>query len=465
MLGHGGSATVYLARHIKLETFRAIKCIKKDNLFYKNVLKEAYILKNLRHSNIPIIYDIEEDSRCSYIIEEYIEGETLKSFRLNHHFIQEEIIINFSMQICELILYLHKNEKPILYLDLKPENIIVSNHILKLIDFGSATYVTDTKDRKQVAGTRGYAAPELYKSGDIDERCDVYSIGILLFYLITGINFDSDSNNFKNIDEVPNCSQKLKGIINKCLKYNPSQRYQSVLHLYKKLSETGHNIMPVSLFESKQSLTISLAGSQSRIGTTHTGFLITSYVNKYISNSIYMEKNGQRVVKSIIERYEHMKGKGGIYTLYDCNMMEGEELDSKLPGSYQIIVKDYGVLNQDNFNDFLDGDIPILVLGAKEWELSNSERVLNELLGYNNITYLFNFVDGKAYREAVQCMKGKNCSRIPYAANPFKAPSGENVKDLFGDIFREYRFNRKKTEVIRFIHKLFVKKTERKGSL
>lgn len=75
VLGSGGSATVYLAQHIKLESFRAIKCIRKDNPLYNNALKEAYILKNLRHSNIPIIYDIDEDLRCSYIIEEYIEGE------------------------------------------------------------------------------------------------------------------------------------------------------------------------------------------------------------------------------------------------------------------------------------------------------------------------------------------------------------------------------------------------------
>lgn len=468
-LGSGGSSTVYLAKHIKLETLRAIKCIKKDNPLYKDALKEAHILKNLRHSNIPIIYDIEEDTRCSYIIEEYIEGKSLKSFRLNYHFIQEDIIINFSKQICELILYLHKNENPILYLDLKPENIIVSNHTLKLIDFGSAIFTKETKKDRRIAGTRGYAAPELYKNKDIDERCDVYSIGMLLFYLFTGITFDSNNNNFKNIDKVPNCSKKLKGIINKCLKYNPSQRYQSVSHLYKKLSEIGQKSnMSINLLKSKKSLTISLAGSQSRIGTTHTGLLITSYINRYVTNSIYMEKNNKRVVNSIIHRYKNLKRKDEIYTLYDCNMIEGEEMDDKLMDNYQIIVKDYGELNQDNFDDFLSGDISILILGAKVWELTYSEKVLNNLIEQDNIMYLFNFVDGLAFREAVQCMNGKNCSRIPYVTNPFKGYTGENMKELIQDIFKDYSLNQKKEPKInRFIHKLSVKiqKGRGKGSL
>ncbi|ROR25707.1 serine/threonine-protein kinase [Mobilisporobacter senegalensis] len=452
ILGSGGSATVYLARHIKLESFRAIKCIRKDNPFYKDALREAYILKNLRHSNIPIIYDIEEDPRCSYIIEEYIEGESLKSFRLNHRFIQESIIINFSMQICELIQYLHKNEKPILYLDLKPENIMVSNHTLKLIDFGTAVYFKEPEKYTHTVGTKGYAAPEQYKKGKIDERCDVYGIGMLLFYLVTGRTFDWKINEFKNIDKVSNCSKKLKGIINKCLKYYPSHRYQSVLHLYNKLSEIRQNSLAANLLKSDKSLTVSLAGSQNRIGTTHTALLITSYTNKYVANSIYMEQNDHRVVKSIIQRYKNVKEKRHIYTLFDCNMTEVQELDKELLKNYQIIVKDFGVLTQENLIDFLDGNIRILILGAKEWELSNSERVLNELIEYKDITYLFNFVDGKVFREAVKSMDGKNCSRIPYVVNPLKITHNESISELIKEILGHSYFNRKKSKIFKFIY-------------
>lgn len=453
VLGSGGSATVYLAQHIKLESFRAIKCIRKDNPLYNDALKEAYILKNLRHSNIPIIYDIDEDPRCSYIIEEYIEGESLKSYRLNHHFIQEDIIINFSMQICELIQYLHKNEKPILYLDLKPENIMVSNHTLKLIDFGTATYFEETKERKHLVGTKGYAAPEQYRRGNIDERCDVYGIGMLLFYLVTGITFDSTINILKNIDEVENCSKKLKSIINRCLKFHPSHRYQSVLQLHNKLSEIWQKSEPIYLLKSEKSLKLSIAGSQHRIGTTHTSLLIASYINKYIANSIYIEENNQRVIKSLINRYKNIKAKKEVYTLHDCNVTNGVGIDSSFLANYQIIVKDYGVLTQDNLVDFLSADIRLLILGAKEWELSESERVLNEVMEYKDIIYLFNYVDGKTFREAVHCMNGKSCCRIPYIVNPLKAGHNEGIYELIQEILRNSFYGKKETKISRFIHK------------
>ena len=143
-------------------------------------------------------------------------------------------------------------------------------------------------------------------------------------------------------------------------------------------------------------------------------------------------------------------------------------MDDKLMDNYQIIVKDYGELNQDNFDDFLSGDISILILGAKVWELTYSEKVLNNLIEQDNIMYLFNFVDGLAFREAVQCMNGKNCSRIPYVTNPFKGYTGENMKELIQDIFKDYSLNQKKEPKInRFIHKLSVKiqKGRGKGSL
>ena len=99
---------------------------------------EVTSLRNLKHPNIPIIYDIEEDEDYYYIIEEFIEGESLRAYRLNHGFITESKVLDFTIQLCDVIDTLHSSKESILYLDLKPNNIIICKDVLKLIDFGAA---------------------------------------------------------------------------------------------------------------------------------------------------------------------------------------------------------------------------------------------------------------------------------------------------------------------------------------
>lgn len=320
-LGSGGSATVYLVKHIKLQTLRAIKCIRKDNPYYAQLLNEAHILKNLKHSNIPAIYDIEEDGLYSYIIEEYIEGKSLKAFRLSCDTIQEDMIIKFSIQICELIEYLHSNNRKILYLDLKPENILVDGDTLKLIDFGTATYYEEVEKRKFAIGTRGYASPEQYELKKLDERSDIYGVGMLLFFLVTAIMFPTKKDEIANIDEVKKCSTGLKVIINKCLKFNPSQRYQTVLELNNKLLEIANKNQDLVHLKSSKSLTISLAGSESRIGTTHIALMLTTYINKYFTKCLYQEHNNSHTVKSIVKRYQELPFENNIYKLHHCYLI------------------------------------------------------------------------------------------------------------------------------------------------
>src|SRR5690606_4170247 len=125
LLGRGSTAEVYLAKHILLNSYRAIKCISKNHPLYEYHRKEANLLNNLKHPCIPIIYDIEEDENGSYIIEQFIEGHTLKDFVRDKGPIDENIIIHYAIQLCDLLEYLHSVERPIIYLDLKPENIII----------------------------------------------------------------------------------------------------------------------------------------------------------------------------------------------------------------------------------------------------------------------------------------------------------------------------------------------------
>lgn len=456
MLGHGASANVYLAEHLLLQSLRAIKRIAKSNVLYQYTLNEAHILKNLRHPNIPIIYDIEEDGQYLYIIEEYIEGESLKSYRLKQDHIQEDVIVNYSIQICELIGYLHSREQFILYLDLKPQNIIVSNNtILKLIDFGSAT----EKNHAEIysLGTKGYAAPEQYTGVNIDVWSDVYGIGMLMFYLVTGEIFYDKNNCLKNIEDVGSCSKELKQIINKCLKFNPLQRYQTVHILYSKLLHISKGLYGGRCTESMISykrhfLTISIAGSQARMGTTHTALFLTAYINKYIAKCIYREKSGHKTTQELFQSYKGSLAKGRLCQIGDCLIeppVLGEE--EKERQHIDIIVEDLGVLGKENLKKFLQGDIRILILGAKEWELNYSEKMMEELKEYKDISYLFNFLDYPMFKEVLNNMKSYRCYRMPFTANPFKAKEEEETGEMLWELLHEKDFFPKRGKKFKFL--------------
>ena len=207
-LGAGSSGTVYLAEHLKLKVYRAIKCIPKDtarntsNFSEEQLLKEAGLLKNLNHPGIPLIYDIDEDDHFFYMIEEFIQGDSLEDLILHQEIIPEEQFINYGMQICAVLDYLHHlSPYPILYQDLKPEHIILCGNQVKIIDFGIASFITVFGKNFQLYGTEGYAAPEALNGDTVTTASDIYSLGKVLEALARACT--------------PDCSETLTHIIEK----------------------------------------------------------------------------------------------------------------------------------------------------------------------------------------------------------------------------------------------------------
>ncbi len=447
LLGRGGTSKVYLAEHIKLNSYRAIKFISKNHPLYDLQRKEALLLKNLKHSCIPIIYDIEEDEDGSYIVEQYLEGDTLKDFISSKGAFREDIIIQFGLQICDLIHYLHSIERPVLYVDLKPENIILSGKMLKLIDFGSAIYQDELSDGQYYLGTRGYAAPELYSSNKIDERCDIYGIGMLLYYMSTGLIFQNDDFGIDNIDQIGVCSIGLKHIINHCLKYNPSQRYATVEDISKQLSALQRKNKYI--LESSQTLIIAVAGAQPRIGVTHLAFRICNYFIRQKFMCLYQEKNKSECIRAIKSCYEDVPIKDGIYFIQGLPMLANKQRDHMIPNNYQVIVQDFGCLTDDNLAEYLKAEIKLLILGAKDWELRYAEQTLAMLTEYKDISFLFNFMNGRQFQQVMRSMVNRNCYRVPYEPNPFEKISQANGLDFFREIIRPIKKTSKKERNIK----------------
>jgi hypothetical protein len=231
-----------------------------------------------------------------------------------------------------------------------------------------------------------------------------------------------------------NCSAPLQGIMKQCLQYYPMLRYSCVFALKKKLLDLHQKNVKVK-DESRKSITIAIAGSQERIGTTHLGFLIVNYYSQKSMKALYMEKNNSDHVSSILNRYKQNKIKDGAYIVHNCYMLPGcrVPLPAQLE-AYPVKILDYGKLNQDNYEDFLNSDIPLLVCGGKEWELEETEKALKLVCEKKSVRYLFNFVDGSRFREILKYMGKLTCSRIPYEPDPFVGQIGKTLSQFLDQL-------------------------------
>ncbi len=220
LLANGSGGEVFLTEHEILGEKRVVKRLLKNRPFYEERKREAHTLKLLHHAAIPRIYDIEEDETACYIIEEDMGGETLYDFLFRQKCLPTSFISHYSIQLCEIIEYLHGNG--ILYLDVKPENILICGDRLALVDFGGAIRKTEVPG--VIFGTRGYAAPEQYR-GLVEERSDVYGIGCVM-----GAMLGTGEKGRK----------ELVKIYEKCVQENSERRYPNVSVLKKELQRVTY---------------------------------------------------------------------------------------------------------------------------------------------------------------------------------------------------------------------------------
>lgn len=412
-LGHGGSAEVYLVLHERLDCCRAVKRIEKQTCDGEQLIKEISVLKNLRHSNIPIIYDIEEDDNYYYIIEEYVEGQSLRAYRLAQGNISENGILELMLQICQVLIFLHSREQSILYLDLNPDNILLSGNTIKLIDFGASVFKKDAARRESSYGTKGYAAPEQYGICHIDERTDVYGAGGLMYFLLSGESY-REEDGIERLNSFKQYSRPLKQVIRKCLSYNPGRRYQTIKELDQKLRqiEKGSYLKKNSQKTAPQ--VFSFAGAVKRIGTTHVCLMITRHLNKNGIRALYVECNDSGQMFQMLKNGMDSK---------DCPMVHGEIRQiCQSYERYQVYVCDYGMLSPDK-SGFYEADRCFLVVGTKPWEWMRPEK-------NGKIEYLINFAGASGFARVSKRLNKSVCLRVPYEPEPFLEKGGAGRKFL-----------------------------------
>ncbi|MGB1257579.1 MAG: serine/threonine-protein kinase, partial [Thiolinea sp.] len=239
IIGAGGMAVVYLATHTTMGNKRAVKVMQQhlvsEEGFRGNFLNEGQIVAKLNHQNIVQIYDMKISGDICYMSMEYLDDGTLKD-KLKHHKLSVEESIYILQQVGAGLNHAHNHNY--IHRDIKPANILFkSDGSIKLADFGISKLQNISGDLTLIGlspGTPSYMCPEQRNSAQIDKRCDIYSLGLVFYEMLTGKKVVHSDTNTQAIfthtlsPVLPPQYQYLQLTLNKALAKKPEDRYNSV---------------------------------------------------------------------------------------------------------------------------------------------------------------------------------------------------------------------------------------------
>jgi eukaryotic-like serine/threonine-protein kinase len=247
-LGRGGMGIVYKADDAVLDRTVALKVLpeslKENPQALKNFLREAKSAAQLNHPNIVTVYDAGEQDGVYYIAMEYVDGHTLKDIIKRRGKIAPKGIVHVVSQMCEALAYAH--EKKIVHRDVKTANTMwTKDKKAKIMDFGLAKVIEEVRNHTTVvSGTPFYMSPEQTLGKNVDQRSDLYSLGVSVFEMATGtLPFTEGNLPYHHVHTPPPHPHELEpelpallaGIIERCLRKDPEERYQSAREILAEL--------------------------------------------------------------------------------------------------------------------------------------------------------------------------------------------------------------------------------------
>ncbi len=348
----------------------------------------------------------------------------METFVLHHGNISQELIIEFGIQLCDILEYLHQlTPYPILYQDLKPEHIIVCGKQLKLVDFGIASFFTGSGKNFQIYGTKEYTAPEVLSGHEATPLSDLYSLGKVLLFLTEKLPAGS--------------SKHLRLTIQKACAASAADRYETVSLfrsiLQAELNTACHNVS--HLYKN-----ILVYGSKHGIGTTHFSIALTSFLNRNGYPSIYVENNCSDSLRKFMRTSPSAKEKDGIcYCRYFQGIPNyGSGIAISIPESH-IQIQDCGVYS-DTLPEYHPDTLLIFLMSGSEWDMEHTILAGKKLLSRNNLLFICNYNQQKAAKVCANVFQKKVYS-FPIDADAFTNTAEKNA--LFSTILSPERRKRR----------------------
>ena len=384
-IGTGGMAIVYKAKCHVLNRYVAIKILKDefttDTEFIKKFNSEAQSAASLAHANIVQIYDVCNEDNLYYIVMELIQGKTLKEIITEDGVLSWKWSVNIAIQIASALETAHKNS--IIHRDIKPHNIIITEDgIAKVTDFGIAKAVSNSTITAfgTTIGSVHYFSPEHARGGYTDAKSDLYSLGIVMYEMLTGrVPFDADtpvSVALKQVQEEPidpmkynpNIPVSVNRIILKAMQKDPNLRYQNATEMLRDLS--------LALKKPNEDFVV-LA---TRSDDSPTQRVPTIY-------ELEMEKNNDRKAPKIGENDNNKKNENKIKAFYKKHKW-AKPVTILLVAIIIFVVAMYGTIAILNGSRPAQVEMPNVsgLDGAEKMKKDEAVELLNSL-GFENITF------------------------------------------------------------------------------
>ena len=345
---------------------------------------------------------MEEDEEAYYIVEEYVEGDSLEALMLQSSLITPDFICHTIAEIAEILDYIHRlKPNPVIYQDLKAEHVIIGKSGIKLIDFGIASYLGEVGNQNQNYGTPRFCAPEKLSEAKVSIQTDIYSVGKLLEELIYA--------------EGNNQSRHLMYIAKKASSADLSERYATIREFMADLNAHMQSEKK-SVYQKHLLKKIVAAGSQPRIGTTHLSISLTEYLNQQNIDAVYQEKNSSEHMRKIIRQGGFTK-EGGLYRRGNFLGMPayGEGVFVHPPEGF-VRILDCGSKMEQFLSE--EADLFLFIIGSSEWERESADFAYEKVKNKKNLAVIVNY-GGKDQAKQYAKKYGRTVYCFPLDENPF----------------------------------------------
>jgi len=467
VIGSGGMSHVHLAEDLRLPGKRwAVKESVTEGLTAVSVQAEAELLISLSHSRLPRITDFypPDEEGYSYLVMDYIEGITLAEFMAGKSGpVPVATLLQFAVQLLEVLHYLHGHNPPIVYRDMKPSNIMIkAQGELVLIDFGIARSYRNGRTEDTVKlGTVGFAAPEQYGSGQSGPESDLYGLGAILLYMATGGKYSQWRTGIDR-DLRGMLPAGLITVIGRLLRHHPEERYPdaaSVLHAIYGIEEgnigTGSSIGASAIgpviSRTNHTKTVAVMGVAHGLGTTHTSLAVCSCLSRHGKTAWVDLAPGSPTYNRLLNMFDPAneadaeRNSGQPFWLNSVHYWKGSEGGSFLDlpiEDYEYVVLDMGVGRYEGaLEQLASSNAALLIASGADWRLEETMlwirrcglpeqprwRVCLPFAGHASVALL----------QGV--LKGCQTAALPAQSNPFKVEGklvqvlGEVVKEIITD--------------------------------